>query len=62
MKGYNEKEVIDNARKAREAWIENECVFVPCGEASSACPYCVYDKLGIPKCELLCERLEVNED
>lgn len=44
------KPTVEELRERREKWIEDECEFVNC-PIHAACPYCVYDKYGFPKCD-----------
>lgn len=48
--------------KAREQWLEEDCVYVHT-RSCDMCPYAVYDKDGICKCELeVYEHCIVMED
>lgn len=44
------KPTVEELMERRKNWIKDECDFVKC-EIYAACPYCVYDEYGNPKCD-----------
>lgn len=50
MMNESQRKIVEDCRLERSRWIEEDCTIAPCG-CPGACPYAVYDKTGIAKCD-----------